>query len=488
MTMKRLDFVLGLVMLAGCGGQAGQAGMLTPARADDGALARTCTVSNSDGTSRDVAVVLAGTPVVFPGPDGHTATIARTDTTDVRALAAGARGADTGAYVFLRLSDGVAPASVLLTNVDAGHFTLPTWQGGQVACHVASEVNRTVGVPYGCAARQVEQGHTVHSVSMSVADGDAWTEQHAGVYYGMWNNDAHELSMELSNTFYTRTVNPAFAAGVSEAKTLAFVPADPGDVGFPARPALYLEGECTRLPSSGGTTLVFGPSRAIDGSAADTTSTAQLGAAWQTFAVRRAQIVLKVRAAQPAQLELLLEHAGQSVPVAVRANASGGTDLYDTVELPAFVGADASGDWTLHMRDRSGVGGTLEGFTLLLERPDPGATSPLALAATPQARIPSDRDVVSSLVVPPAVVVSDARIEVTVAKTPTNTLEIALDNGRQSVQLSYEGGESRLFDQFPLHNVAGLDLTGTWTLHVRDSLTGRAGQLISWRLLLNGAK
>lgn len=462
---------------------------------------RDCTIGYPDGASfgtvtKHVRISRAAAPVVIPITPASGApfvvTIGTARSTNLAAIAASSAAPVPGRYVFAKVDDGGAHApSALLTDLDAGHWTLPAHDQIAVTCKAPNAPLPAADAGYTCATRRIEGGRVTRTVSLSVASNDAWTEQQGGDFYGMYLNNRADLSMELSNSYYTSSVNAEFPNGVSVAKVLSFIAKAPAVEGSPATSNLYIEGDCARVLSTGGSEFLGGwaDTNVPDGDPNGLTLTSDgTQSRWQSYAARRVQAVVRLHHGDVSQVEVELSHAGHTV-VLNRLGARSGAELFDTFEVPELAGLDVSGPWTLRVKDRvAGTVGRLQSWSVILERPEPvGVRTTRELVASPNAPIPSAAPLESSITVADDFSLSALNVVVDVAETPIGTLFFELSNGTHTRQISYFGGDPKFSDSFPIGNVGGMNAKGTWTLRMKDPTPGRAGTFKSWKLVMSGA-
>ena len=214
----------------------------------------------------------------------------------------------------------------------------------------------------------------------------------------------------------------------------------------------------------------------------------------ESFAATSVAVAVEIRHTYRGDLRVILERSGAQHVLHDRAGGSA-DDVVGTFQLPALVGADVRGDWTLRVIDtaRDDVG-RLVSWRLELGRPEivppppPPVSGPLVLRAEPALAIP-DADpngVRSELRVEESFAAAGVTVEVEIRHTYRGDLVVTLERGDRRVVLqSRTGGNARdLVATFEVPTLAGLDVAGAWTLHVADVARADVGRLERWSLTL----
>ncbi|MCK6546957.1 proprotein convertase P-domain-containing protein [Myxococcota bacterium] len=260
-----------------------------------------------------------------------------------------------------------------------------------------------------------------------------------------------------------------------------------------------------RVPESGGgnsggstepVRASVSPALAIpDNVAAGVTSSLEITESVSPTAVR---LTVDITHTYRGDLRVVLTRGTQSITLHDRTGGS--TDnLRTTYDVPALVGVDARGTWTLTVSDldRADVG-TLVSWSLELTRPAAGGggggTGPVTreLAATPNLAIPdaNTTGVQSTITFDEELRVDDLRVDVVITHPYIGDLTVTLSNGTATQVLHRrEGGSAddirRTFETAAFRNASA---RGTWTLSVVDGAARDVGTLASWRLIVTGTR
>jgi subtilisin-like proprotein convertase family protein len=191
-------------------------------------------------------------------------------------------------------------------------------------------------------------------------------------------------------------------------------------------------------------------------------------------------------------IKVALTHAGTTQVI---WNREGGSrdDLVEAFDLNSFVGADASGNWTLQITDHASRDtGSLNSWKLTItpkggSNPDPDPTELRYEDAFSVAIPDNDANGVSRTIqVSETDTIANLKVELQVTHTYVGDLEIVLSHNGTDYALwdRSGGGQDNLQQTFDLTVFNGMSISGDWTLKVVDKANLDTGNLDSWALVV----
>jgi len=208
--------------------------------------------------------------------------------------------------------------------------------------------------------------------------------------------------------------------------------------------------------------------------------------------VATVEVALDIQHTYVGDLLVILEHDG--IDYTLHENTGGGRDnIVTTVNIGAFEGTTAAGDWTLRAYDKAQYDiGTIAGFTITVtpkgDTPDidPEPTGPESFPGEGGISIPDNNATgISSVARVPDGVEGTVSVSVNITHTWRGDLKVVLSHGGQSWTLADREGDSAddIVSNFNL-DPAATSAAGEWRLTVSDHAGQDLGTLNSWSVVV----
>lgn len=185
-------------------------------------------------------------------------------------------------------------------------------------------------------------------------------------------------------------------------------------------------------------------------------------------------------------LKVVLEKDGVIVPLHNRVGG-GSNDINATYDVSEFNGQSAKGTWTLKVSDHASWDkGKLESWSLQVSSNEPAPQSEFSATDTPL-NIPDNNaaGISSTIAVAEEGALASVQIKVDLSHTYVGDLTLTLSHGGATQVLhSREGGSSDDINKtFSTDAFNGAQLSGDWTLSVKDLAGADVGSLNAWSVV-----